>query len=140
MTDLQVDSRISIPQDEFEFRFDRSSGPGGQNVNKVNTKATLHWSVGETPSLPEGVRRRFVARFANRINRDGQLVLASQRHREQSRNAEDCLQRVRQMVLQVIEPPKARKRRRVSQAAKRRRVEQKRRRSQVKQLRKPPSL
>ena len=133
---MQVNPHIFVPRTEFEFRFDRSSGPGGQNVNKVNTKATLHWAVEETDSLPEAVRRRFVKEFSNRINKDGQLVISSDRYRDQSKNIDDCLQRVRAMILQVATPPKRRKKTKPSLASKRRRLEQKKRRAKTKELRK----
>ena len=60
---LVVNSRLSVPLKELNFSFSRSSGPGGQHVNKVNTKVTLHWDVATSPSLPEAVRQRFQERF-----------------------------------------------------------------------------
>ncbi|MGB0742741.1 MAG: aminoacyl-tRNA hydrolase, partial [Planctomycetaceae bacterium] len=70
---LEVNSKILIPVDEFRFTFTRSGGPGGQNVNKVSTRAVLSWPVVESASLPEGVRSRFLKRFANRISVAGIL-------------------------------------------------------------------
>lgn len=137
---MRVGPNITIPREEFEFRFDRSSGPGGQNVNKVNTKATLHWKVISSPSISEAVRERFLASYSNRINKDGQLVVSSQRYRDQSKNIEDCLERVRTMVLKAASPPKRRRKTRPTLASKRRRIEAKKRRSQKKELRKPPKL
>ena len=137
---MQFGPHIEIPQEEFEFRFDRSSGPGGQNVNKVNSKATLHWRVVDTPSLPDPVRQRFLERFATRINKQGQLVVSSQRHRDQAKNVEDCLQRVEEMLLQVIKPPRRRKKTKPTQASKRRRLDDKRRRGDTKKMRRSPEV
>ncbi len=132
---LVVNDTISIPLAELDFEFSRSSGPGGQNVNKVNTKVTLQWSVRESPSLPDGVRERFVAKYRTRINNRGQLVIHSQRFRNRGRNVSDCLSKLREMVLSVAEPPKKRKRTRPSRASRERRLNDKKQRSQKKQSR-----
>src|SRR5258705_399384 len=88
---LTITSAFQIPDSEFEFTFARSSGPGGQNVNKVNSKAVLRWSPTVSPSLSEDVRARFLARFASRLTTAGELNLTSQRSRDQSRNSAECL-------------------------------------------------
>lgn len=132
---LIVDSRIQIPLSEFRVTFSRSSGPGGQNVNKLNTKATFRWLVAESPSVPGDVRERFLLRYHNRITVDGDLVITSQRFRDAGRNADDCLGKLRQMLSQVAEPPKARKRTKPSKGSIRRRLEDKRKQSQKKQAR-----
>ncbi len=132
---LVVNDTISIPLAELDFEFSRSSGPGGQNVNKVNTKVTLQWPVRESPSLPDGVRERFVAKYRTRINNRGQLVIHSQRFRNRGRNVSDCLSKLREMVLSVAEPPKKRKRTRPSRASRERRLNDKKQRSQKKQSR-----
>jgi ribosome-associated protein len=135
---LNVTARIQIPHEEFRFSFARSSGPGGQNVNKVSSKVTLHWPVGSSPSLPEEVRVRFRARYRHRINKLGELVLQSQRYRDQPRNTEDCLEKLRGMLLEVASPPKARKVTRPSRGAKERRLQAKREGSHRKQARRIP--
>lgn len=135
---LVVNHRISIPRSEMRFSFARSSGPGGQNVNKVNSKATLHWPVMTSPSLPEDVRRRFVAAFGNRINNEGELVLASQETRDQASNIEDCLDKLRQMILSVATAPKKRRPTKPTKGSQRRRLEDKKGRSQTKSLRQKP--
>lgn len=132
---LIVNSRIQIPLREFQFTFSRSSGPGGQNVNKLNTKATLRWAVLASSSLPSDVGQRFVARYRNRITLEGDFLLTSQRYRDAGRNEEDCLARLRQMLLAVAEPPKVRKRTRPTRASVRRRLGDKRHQSEKKQLR-----
>ncbi len=129
---LIVSDTIVIPRSEFQLTFSRSPGPGGQNVNKVNSKVTLRWDIRATPSLPADVRQRFLARFGNRISKDGQLILTSHRYRDQPRNLADVQNKLRQLILTVIDPPKKRKPRKRSKAANRRRLDQKRRRSETK--------
>lgn len=132
---LAINSRIRIPLTEFEFSYVRSSGPGGQNVNKVSSKAVLRWAVRQTPSLPQDVRERFLTRHANKISVEGDLVLSSQRYRDQQRNTDDCLEKVRQLVLEVATLPKKRRPTKVSRAAKESRLQQKREQSGKKQQR-----
>jgi ribosome-associated protein len=136
---LVVNSTLSVPLAEFEFTFARSGGPGGQNVNKVNSKATLRWGVKASPSLPEGVRQRFLAKNRRRITTEGDLVLSSQRYRDQGRNVADCLDKLRDMLEQAAIEPKPRKKTKPSRAAKRRRLEDKRHRSARKEGRRTPS-
>jgi ribosome-associated protein len=106
---LTVTSRLQIPDEEFEFTFTRSSGPGGQNVNKVSSKAQLRWQAARSPSLPEEVRARFLARFGSRLTGEGELLIASQRYRDQRRNMEDCLEKLRSMLREVAAAPRRRK-------------------------------
>lgn len=136
--DLTVNDQITIASGELQLSFARSSGPGGQNVNKVNTKATLRWSPGESVSLPPAVRRRFVDRFASRLTAEGELVLQSGVHREQARNTTECLARLRAMVLSVATPPKQRRPTKPSRASKERRLQKKQHRSETKRLRRQP--
>ena len=135
---LHVNRRIQIPVNEFQFTFARSSGPGGQNVNKVNSKVTMHWPVETSPSIPEDVRERFLARYRARINNAGQLVIHSQRYRDQGKNVADCLEKLREFLLEVATPPKRRIATRPSRASKERRVREKKSRGQTKKLRKKP--
>src|SRR6516164_914210 len=106
---LSITPALQIPDGEFAFSYVRSSGPGGQNVNKVNSKAVLRWSPTTSPSLPEDVRARFLSRYASRLTIAGELILTSQRSRDQNRNSEDCLERLRQMLLAVTHEPIARR-------------------------------
>lgn len=132
---LVVHPRLKIPLREFEFHFARSSGPGGQNVNKLNTKATLRWAVVTSPSLPEDVRRRLVARCGRRITSSGDLLITSQRFRDAGRNVADCLEKLRALVSEAAEPPTVRKLTKPTRASVRRRLEQKQRQSRKKQFR-----
>jgi ribosome-associated protein len=126
---------LIIPAAELQASYARSAGPGGQNVNKVNSKAVIHWQVVTTPSLSEGVRRRFLERYANRINAEGELVLSGDEHREQSRNLSACLDRLRQMILAVLHPPRRRIKTRPSRGSVERRLESKQRSAEKKQRR-----
>jgi len=132
---LVINPRLKIPLREFRFSFARSSGPGGQNVNKVSTKATLRWPVLKSRSLPEPVRERFLAKYHRRITAQGDLLVTSQRFRDAGRNVADCLQRLREMIAEVASPPKARKPTKPSQGSVGRRLEEKRKHSLKKQLR-----
>jgi ribosome-associated protein len=137
---LNVNENIAIRLTEFDFSYARSPGPGGQNVNKVNSKVILKWSIAKTKSLPEAVRERFEQKFANRISQEGVLVVTSHRFRDQGRNVADCLGKLREMILAVATAPKARKKTKVPRGVKLRRLENKRRKSATKQSRKGPRL
>lgn len=133
---LVVNDRVKIPLRELDFSFSRSAGPGGQNVNKLNTKALLRWKVTSSPSLPEDVRQRFLQAFRRRVNQQGELLLTSQRFRDAGRNVADCLEKLRNMLLQVAQPPKRRKPTRPTKASRERRLTDKRKRSDKKRSRK----
>ncbi len=132
---LAITDSLKIPKEEFLFTFSRSAGPGGQNVKKVNTKATLRWDVTTSESLPEDVRRRFLAKYRRRINKEGRLVLVSQRFRDQQRNVADCLEKLRALLLAVAEPPKLRKKTSPTKASRRRRLADKQANAEKKQRR-----
>lgn len=135
---LVVNSQLRIPLSEFQFSYARSSGPGGQNVNKVNTKATLRWPVMTSPSLPEDVRRRLLARHASRVTSQGELVVTSQRSREAGRNAADCLEKLRQLLIQVATPPKRRRPTRPTRGSVQRRLQGKQHQARKKGQRRTP--
>jgi ribosome-associated protein len=135
---LSVTNSLTIPLDEFRFEFARSGGPGGQNVNKVNSKATLRWNPAESPSLPPAVRDRLLRAVASRLTKEGELLVTSQLTRDQSRNVDDCLEKVRELILAAARPPKTRRASRPTFASKVRRVEAKIRRSSTKKLRRKP--
>jgi ribosome-associated protein len=124
--DLDVGGRLLVPAEELRFTYARSSGPGGQNVNKVSTKAILRWDVAASASLPADVRARLVERHGGRVNTDGVLVIACDEHRSQARNTEECLERLRALLAEALDPPPPRVATRPSRAAKRRRLDEKR--------------
>ena len=123
---------VALPLAELRFEFARSSGPGGQNVNKVESKAVLRWDLGASRAVPAAVRARFRERYAKRITGEGVLVLSSQRHRERERNVADCLAKLGAMLAEVATPPKPRKATRPSRGAKERRLAEKKRASRRK--------
>ncbi|REK12409.1 MAG: aminoacyl-tRNA hydrolase [Planctomycetota bacterium] len=134
---LTVNSRIRIPESELETTFARSSGPGGQNVNKVNSKAMLRWRARTSEALPDDVRERFLARYRSRITTDGDIIVSSQRYRDQARNVDDARKKLCAMLASVAVPPKKRKPTKPSRAAKQRRLESKQAQARKKQLRRP---
>lgn len=136
---LFITTEIKIAEHEFEFSYARSSGPGGQNVNKVNSKALLRWTPAHSGSLSDAVRSRFLARFATRLTTEGDIVITSDRHRDQIKNRDDCLEKLRQMILEVAHPPRPRRKTKPKRSSieKRKRVkrhvgEKKRQRGRVK--------
>jgi ribosome-associated protein len=132
---LIVTRQLQIPLAEFEVTFARSSGPGGQNVNKVNSKAVLRWAVDRSPSLPDAVRQRFLQKYGPRLTTEGELLVTSQRFRDAPRNSQDCLEKLRAMLLSVVHPPKRRRATRPTRGSVERRLQGKRRQSAAKQNR-----
>ena len=132
---LVVNAQLSIPDSELEFTFVRSSGPGGQNVNKVSSKAVLRWNVRGSKSLPSEVRSRFLAAYAARVTPEGDVIVSSQRYRDQGRNVAGALDKLRAMLAQAAAKPKRRRPTRPTRSAVERRIESKQQRSKRKQLR-----
>ena len=137
---LPVSRSIRIPLAEFDFTHARSSGPGGQNVNKVNSKVQLRWNLSASKSLPARTLQRFQTLNRRRINSEGVFQISSQRFRDQSRNKTDCLERLRELILTAHAVPKQRKPTRVPRSAHVRRLDEKRRRSATKSQRRKPRL
>ena len=135
---LEVNDRIQIPLSEFEFVFSRASGPGGQNVNKVSSRAQLRWRVSDSSALPEDVADRFGRLNRRRINADGVFQISSQRYRDQPRNKADCLEKLAVLLEEASRKPRQRKRTRIPRRARERRLADKKKRSQAKQRRQKP--
>ena len=132
---LIVNDDIRIPAEEFVLSFARSAGPGGQNVNKVNSKAVLRWQVGASPSLSDEVKSRFFQRFGQKVNQAGELVLSSDRFRDQPQNIADCYEKLRQLIQAVLIAPRKRVKTRPSKASVQRRLANKRHQSDKKKTR-----
>lgn len=137
---LDVSQRIRVPCREFTWSTARSSGPGGQNVNKVNSKVILRWNLVGSESLPGDVRDRFVAAYRRRMTLEGDLVLSSERFRDQLKNVSDCLDKLKELLKAVATAPKPRRVKKPTAASKRRRVESKRERTEIKDRRRPPKV
>jgi ribosome-associated protein len=130
---LPINDALTIPEDELTFTYARSGGPGGQNVNKVSSKAVLRWRLAGSASVSPEVKERIARAERKRVTTEGELVITSQRHRDQERNREECLERLRQIVLRALAAPKVRRPTKPTKGSKRRRLEDKKRRSQTKQ-------
>jgi ribosome-associated protein len=128
-------NEISIPQEELHFTFARSSGAGGQNVNKVNSKAVLRWYPGTSAVLGEAAKGRFMARYGAKLAADGAMVLMSDRFRDQGRNVADCLDKLKEMIASVLKPPKVRRATKPTFGSKQRRLKAKKEASEKKQSR-----
>ncbi len=129
---MQVTESITIPDAEFDWSYARSGGPGGQNVNKVSSKAILRWTVASTTNLPPEVRDRLIALNRRRVTTAGDLILTSQRYRDQDRNRQDCLEKLAELVREAATLPKARRATRPTRGSKKRRLAAKRHRSALK--------
>jgi len=130
--DLQISTNIKIPDAELRLSFARSGGPGGQNVNKVSSKAVLHWDVLNSPSLPPDVRARFIEAYPTRITKAGEIVIHSEEFRDQPKNIQACYDKLRAMITAVLRPPKKRRATKPTKGSKVRRLNEKKLRSETK--------
>lgn len=127
---------IKLNPQEYEFTFARSSGPGGQNVNKLNTQAILTWDMKNSSSLKDDVKERFNENYKRFVSDEGMVTVSSDRHRSQKRNKDDCVQKLHAMLNSVRLPPKKRKATRPSRSSIRRNAQKNKRHSEKKKLRK----
>ena len=137
---IEINDRIQIPSPEYYIQFARSSGPGGQNVNKVNSKAILYWNIDDCQYINGAVLQRFRQKFGNRINQEGYVVIVGERFRDQPQNIRDCKQKLKEMLLSVLHPPKKRKPTKPSRASVEKRIAGKKGRSETKKNRRKVSF
>ncbi len=128
--------RIKIPFSEFTFSFSRSSGAGGQNINKVNSKVILNWNINETKACPIAVIERFRNKYSQFILDNGEVQITSQLNRSQKANMDDCIDKLHQMINDVRLPPKIRKKTKPKRSAVLERLSSKKKDSEKKRLRK----
>jgi ribosome-associated protein len=135
-TDLAINSQLRLPLVELRYRFARSSGPGGQHVNKAETQVELTFDVAHSPSLSDAQRQRILSKLKNLIDGEGVLHLTAQSERSQLRNREAVTERFQQLLAQALHVPKKRRPTKPSAASHERRIASKKRRGQIKKLRK----
>jgi ribosome-associated protein len=129
---LSITPSLSIPDEEFAWTYVRAGGPGGQNVNKVSSKAVLRWNFTASPSIPDDVKARFRQREGGRITSTGDILITSQRFRDQERNRQDCLQKLAALLQGAVTPPRRRKKTRPTRGSVEARLRAKKQRSGAK--------
>ena len=132
---LIVSHSISVPESELVESFLRADGPGGQHVNRTESAVELRFDVVHSPSLPEAIRERLLARRDRRLTGDGVLVIQGRRFRDQGRNRDDVRERLVEIIRDVLVPPKKRLATKPTRASKERRLVGKQQRGKTKQNR-----
>ena len=133
---IRVAESILVPEGEIRERFIRSSGPGGQNINKVATAVQLRFDVRNSPSLPDAVRERLVRLAGRKMTDEGVLIIEARRFRTRERNPEDARERLAGLIRKAAAPARSRRKTRPTEKSRERRLECKHHRSRVKQSRK----
>jgi len=130
---LVITPAVAIPDEEFEWKFIRSSGPGGQNVNKVSSAVQLRFLLPQNTSLPVAARNRLRELAGQKINDDGTILISARSERSQDQNKRDALERLAALVRSAMTEPKVRRKTRPTKASKERRIDSKKRRRRTKQ-------
>lgn len=138
MDDLRIGPRLTIPADELQLAFARSAGPGGQKVNKAETKVEVRWKPSDSRALSEDDRRWLLRALGDRLTADGELIVTSQRTRTQAGNRKDALDKLAELLRQALVRPKRRRPTRPSKGSVERRLKAKKERSKLKQNRRAP--
>lgn len=139
MSGIYINERLTIAEEELQWSYARSSGPGGQNVNKVNSKATLRW-VPRDGSVPRAVWKRFLSLAKRFVTNEGEVVIQSQEHRDQPQNVEACRAKLKALLQAACVSPKRRIKTKPSRASQRRRLDEKKRVSEKKKTRQSKSF
>lgn len=135
MTIDQQQTSMTVPKEEITYSYSRSSGAGGQHVNKVNTRVTLRWHVVNSKSISEGLKARFIAKFSHRLTSGGEIIISSEKFRDQRRNQEDCNLRLLNLIEQASTPEKPRRKTKPTRSSQQKRLDSKKAHSHKKQLR-----
>jgi ribosome-associated protein len=137
---IEITPSIQIDEQDFEFTFIHSNGPGGQNVNKVSSAVQLRFNVRETPSLPVEVKQRLVRLAGRRITSDEILIIEARQYRSQEKNRQAAQERLIRLIRQAAEPPKPRYKTKPTRASITRRLESKRKRGEIKRMRRDSEI
>lgn len=132
---IQISPSIQIDERELQLEYVRSSGPGGQNVNKVATAVQLRFDITNSPALASDVKGRLIRLAGNRVNTDGVLLIEAKRFRTQEANRDDAIQRFVELVRRSIVPPKPRRKTKPTIASKEKRLKEKKQRGDIKKIR-----
>lgn len=132
---IVINERIALAEEELSWKFARSGGPGGQNVNKVASKAMLFWNLAGSSTVPADVKSRLRSLFPSRVTTEGVFIVSSQRYRDQERNRQDCLDKLRELLLQAAHKPRKRRPTRPSRSSREARLQAKKHRSARKSAR-----
>jgi ribosome-associated protein len=132
---IEIADKVFIGEDELTFKTSRSSGPGGQNVNKLNTRVTVLFDVAGSPSLSEEHKQRIRSALSSRLDKHGVLRVVSQKHRSQEANRQAAVERLQELLREVLKPQPIRKKTKTPAGARESRLRTKKHRSQIKQRR-----
>jgi ribosome-associated protein len=135
MVNIQIAKHIFISENELIFKASRSSGPGGQNVNKLNTKITLFFNISQSTSFSDDQKKLILNRLSTRIDKDGFIRVVSQKFRVQKANRQAATERLQELLEKALKPKPIRKKTKVPYSAKQKQFDAKKRRSRLKQQR-----
>ena len=136
---VPVTNTLTIPADEVEWSYARSGGPGGQNVNKVASKAVLRWAMAASPTVSGPVKERLRTASPSRTTVEGDFLVVSQKYRDQERNRQDCVEKLAALIRAALIPPKLRRPTKPTKGSNRRRLADKKSQSERKTGRRPPA-